>query len=86
MVSNSGIITTSSVAYLTALELRRNSQTISKSLQVSKEVLDNRGKPKPRMSKTIEYETRDNVAETMKDLWDHEIVRAANWIFSLGSR
>lgn len=54
------------------------------SLEESKEVLDNIGKKKLPGPRNIEYETRDDIVETMKDLWNHEIAKGVNWLYSIG--
>lgn len=74
---------TTSIAYYTATEFRRNSEFVAGQLQQSREILDNYGKPRPFIPRKIEIETRDNVTETMKDLWNHEIIRGVNWVYGI---
>lgn len=74
---------TTSVAYYTATEFRRNSEFVTGQLKQSREVLDNYGKPNPFVPRKIEVETRDDIKETMKDLWNHEIVRGVNWFYNI---
>lgn len=82
-ITNPGVLFSSSLAYLTALEFKRNSAAVSVVLTDSKDILDNRGKkvlPPPRK---LEYDTRDDVAETFKDLWNEEIIKGANKVYDL---
>lgn len=78
-----GLLTTSSVAYLTALELRKNSSFISTELQAAQSTIDNHGKTKVQPLGTIEYESRSSLKETMKDVWNDEIIKGVNWFYSI---
>lgn len=78
-----GILATSSVAYLTALEIRKNSSFISNELKSAQLTLDNHGKIKILPLETIEYETRVNLNETMKDVWNDEIIKGVNWFYGI---
>ncbi|CAN6639248.1 hypothetical protein TRVA0_017S01684 [Trichomonascus vanleenenianus] len=76
-----GVITTSSIAYLTALEMRKNSTRVAKSLHESSETIENLGKPKPFDPRVIEFSRRDSISETMKDLWNDEITTSVGWVY-----
>lgn len=71
------------MAYYTASEFRRNSQFVAGQLQQSRELLDNYGKPTPFVPRRIELETRNDINETMRDLWNHEIIRGVNWVYGI---
>lgn len=74
---------TSSIAYLTALEFRKNSSFISSELRSAQSTIDNHGKIKVHPLETIEYETRLNLKETMKDVWNDEIIKGVNWFYGI---
>lgn len=77
-----GVLTTTSIAYLTALQFRSNVAQISEYLQDSKETLDSIGKPRKMDRRVIEYQSRNSVSETMKDLWNSEVTRSVSWLYS----
>ncbi|KAF5097709.1 hypothetical protein D0Z00_002310 [Geotrichum galactomycetum] len=78
-----GVLTTSSIAYLTALEFRKNSAFISGELKASQSILDNHGKIKIEPLQPIEYEARLSLKETMKDVWNDEIIKGVNWFYGI---
>lgn len=76
-------MTTSSIAYLTALEFRRNSKFVSTELKEAQSVIDNHGKTSVQVLQPLEYETRVNLTETMKDVWNDEIIKGVNWVYGI---
>lgn len=78
-----GVLATSSIAYLTALEFRKNASFISSELQSAQSTLDNHGKTKVLPLESIHYEKRLNLKETMKDVWNDEIIKGVNWFYGI---
>lgn len=78
-----GALVTTSIAYYTASEFRRNGQFAASQLEEARIILDNYGKEKPFVPRKIERESRDDIIETAKDLWNHEIIRGVNWFYGI---
>ena len=77
------MLLTSSLAYSTALEFRKNSKFISTSLEESRIIIDERHTPKPPLRRTIDYTNRPSWIETAKDIWNDEIITGVNWLYSI---
>lgn len=50
-------------------------------LQDSKDTLDGVGRPRRIDRRVIELEQRNSVAETIKDLWNDEVVSGVGWLY-----
>lgn len=71
------------MTYLTALELRANQQVVSSSLQKYKSVIEDRNKPFEYTPNVIKYTDRSSIKETVADIWNSEIIKGVNWLYSI---
>ncbi|ODV85678.1 hypothetical protein CANARDRAFT_27781, partial [[Candida] arabinofermentans NRRL YB-2248] len=77
-----GVLLTGSIAYLTAVQLTTRQQIISHHLNESSRVIEERDIPTLHRSNVISYENK-TVSESVKDIWNHEVIKGTNWLYSL---
>ncbi|OWB61028.1 hypothetical protein B5S29_g1912 [[Candida] boidinii] len=78
-----GVLMTSSLTYLTAYEFKSKQNTISKSLLESSNLIEHRNDPIEHKSNVVQFTTRDGINETVKDIWNEEVIRGVNWLYSI---
>ncbi|KAG7877893.1 hypothetical protein KL905_001159 [Ogataea polymorpha] len=77
-----GVLLTGSIAYLTAREFRLNQAVISQSLRESSRIIEERDLPVPHQSNILESKEK-TLTESIKDIWNHEVIKGVNYIYSL---
>lgn len=85
-----GVLFTSSIAYFGAAYVRQSTQFVSSHFHRADRAIHNRilsnvdilreNEPINSHSKYIE---RANLAETSKDIWNEEIIKMVNWVYSI---
>ncbi|GMM36408.1 hypothetical protein DASC09_037330 [Saccharomycopsis crataegensis] len=81
-----GVLLTSSLTYLTALEFRKNRDIVSQSLITSKDIIENRHNRDTTYvpgTNSINYNDRSNIRESFADIWNSEIIKGVNWVYSI---
>lgn len=85
-----GALLTSSVAYFGGAYIRASTNVVSNHFQRADRAIHNRIlsdidillENEPRNSHT-RYVERANLAETSKDIWNEEIIKMVNWLYSI---
>ncbi|KAK9248666.1 hypothetical protein V1506DRAFT_518896 [Lipomyces tetrasporus] len=78
-----GVTTSSTLIYLLTNEMQHNAIRAHTSIEHSRTALDRILTPHTyTITKPVPVETRNNVAETMKDLWDEEVVKGASFVLN----
>ncbi|ODV67185.1 hypothetical protein HYPBUDRAFT_153077 [Hyphopichia burtonii NRRL Y-1933] len=85
-----GVLLTSAFTYYTGQYFQKNQQVISHHLKTSNNIINNRILSDKDISteivpvdSRINYTSRPNIAETSKDIWNDEIIKMVNWIYSI---
>ncbi len=78
----SGFLLTGSITYLTVLKFHNDQRIVSEALKDTTTLLKNHGKPVEPQSNVIFYKKR-LMKETIKDIWNYEIIKSVNWLYSL---
>ncbi|KAK9454252.1 hypothetical protein V1511DRAFT_503211 [Dipodascopsis uninucleata] len=75
-----GVTTGSSMLYLFGLEIKNNAAQASQILKKTSVSLEQALKPKEyKITEPVKVQQRSDVGETMKDLWNEEVVKGATW-------
>ncbi|KAK9332343.1 hypothetical protein V1520DRAFT_25973 [Lipomyces starkeyi] len=78
-----GVTTSSTLIYLLTSEIQRTATRAHTSIVQTRTTLESIVTPHTyTIIKPIPVETRGNVAETMKDLWDEEVVKGASFVLN----
>ncbi|GMG60223.1 unnamed protein product [Ambrosiozyma monospora] len=77
-----GILLTTSLTYLTQQNFKKNQAIIHDSISQSVETLDYENRKVEINSNVKQLEVK-TVRESVKDIWNYEIVRGVNWLYSL---
>ncbi|KAH3667100.1 hypothetical protein WICMUC_005447 [Wickerhamomyces mucosus] len=87
-----GVLLATSAAYYTSEEFKKSSQFVSRTLQQTQDYLDynplkkkqieqqEQNKPIPR---SLEFEYRPSIKQTIADLWDEQVLNLAKSIYSI---
>ncbi|ODQ65316.1 hypothetical protein NADFUDRAFT_42598 [Nadsonia fulvescens var. elongata DSM 6958] len=78
-----GVFVSSVIGYFVVGELNKTSEKVAKDLESVKERLDQEQVPKTNVVDVIQFEHRTGVSETMKDLWNEEIIKGVNWLYNV---
>lgn len=78
-----GIVTGLSVTYFTAVKVRKNAQEVCSELQLSKLLAENKPVIVRPYTDPINLQTRTR-KDTIVDMWDSEVIKAIQWVYSLG--
>jgi len=79
-----GVTTSSTLLYLFTLEIGSNTREASFILRQSSDSIEASLQPKQyKIVKPVEIKTQSNLVETMKDLWDEEVVMGASWVLAV---
>lgn len=85
-----GVLFTSAVTYYTGEYIKKNQAFVSKHLQASSRIIENRILTDKDISKDIEPGSsritvtgRGDFKEICKDIWNDEIITMVNWIYSI---
>ncbi|ODV96150.1 hypothetical protein PACTADRAFT_49551 [Pachysolen tannophilus NRRL Y-2460] len=78
-----GVLLTSTLTYLTALEINSNKTAVSNALRNSAKIIDDRDKEVSFKENVIEINSRPSILETSKDIWNNEVIKATNFLYSL---
>ncbi|KAG7194185.1 uncharacterized protein KQ657_004895 [Scheffersomyces spartinae] len=86
----SGVLLTSAITYYTGEYIKKNQQFVSRHLQTSTRIIDNRILSDKDINKDIEpgsshitRTSRGEFKEICKDIWNDEIITMVNWIYSI---
>lgn len=84
-----GVLLTSVVTYYTGEFVRSNKLFVSAQLQASRDIIDHQIvahkhiRDDTPVDKLYSEVRRVSVLETCKDLWNDEVIRAVNWVYSI---
>lgn len=84
-----GVLLTSALTYYTGEYFNKNQQFISHHLKSSNDIINNkvlsdRGNDiLTPIDKSVNYTRRQGIVETSKDIWNDEIIKMVNWIYSI---
>ncbi|PRT55653.1 hypothetical protein B9G98_03273 [Wickerhamiella sorbophila] len=78
-----GIVTGLSVTYCTAVKIRKNTQDVCSELQLSQLLAENKPVITRPYTDPINLQTRSR-KDIIVDLWDSEVIKAIQWVYSLG--
>ncbi|ODQ83052.1 hypothetical protein BABINDRAFT_57276 [Babjeviella inositovora NRRL Y-12698] len=78
-----GVLLTASITYYNGYQFKQTQKLISQSLRESKTLIDERNKPVESASKSLEFSYRPSVWETVADIWNDEVIRGVNWVYSV---
>lgn len=85
-----GALLTSALTYYTGEYFHKNSRVVSLHLRASNDIINNRilsdtdaNQELVPVSKHINYTSRQSIAETSKDIWNDEIIKMVNWLYSI---
>lgn len=85
-----GVLLTSVATYYTGEYIRNNKAFVSAQLQNSKDIIEHqivtdnhRQQPIVPVNKQYSETRRVSVLETSKDLWNDELIKAVNWVYSI---
>lgn len=77
-----GVLFTSALTYLTKLHIQSKTDTVRGTLQDCTEFLETRNEVKPAVKDIIEFRHRP-MLETVKDIWNEEIIYFTNKLYSV---
>ncbi|ABN68247.1 predicted protein [Scheffersomyces stipitis CBS 6054] len=85
-----GVLLTSAFAYYTGEYIRKNEQFVSQQLRSANNIIQNKiltdrdliNESVPKSSHSISTQ-RVSVTETAKDIWNDEIIKMVNWVYSI---
>ncbi|KAK9368782.1 hypothetical protein V1509DRAFT_622798 [Lipomyces kononenkoae] len=78
-----GVTTSSTLMYLFANEIQHTTSRAQSSIAETRTTLDSILTPRIyTIRKPVPIETRTNVVETMKDLWDEEVIKGARFVLN----
>ncbi|CDK24284.1 unnamed protein product [Kuraishia capsulata CBS 1993] len=78
-----GVLLTASLTYLTALQIRKNRDIVCSSIREYESILESRNEPIIPKSDIINYTSRATTLETAKDIWNAELTKSVNWLYSI---
>lgn len=74
---------TSSLAYITATEIKYNKEVISSNLRNYKNIIENGNEPTINLPNKVSYVDRSSIRETFADVWNFEIIKGVNWVYTI---
>lgn len=84
-----GVLLTSALTYYTGEYFHKKQQFISHHLRTSNDIINERilsNKPRDELvaiDKSITYTSRQGVSEIAKDIWNEEVIKMVNWLYSI---
>lgn len=76
------MLLTTSVAYYTSQEFKRNQEFVSKTLRDTEAIIQNHGKEPQPVPRSVEFQYRPSIRQTVADLWNDQILTAVKSIYS----
>lgn len=76
------MLLTTSVAYYTSQEFKRSQEFVSKTLRDTEAIIQNHGKEPQPVPRSVEFQYRPSIRQTIADLWNDQILTAVKSIYS----
>ncbi|ODQ56663.1 hypothetical protein WICANDRAFT_65862 [Wickerhamomyces anomalus NRRL Y-366-8] len=77
-----GVLLTTSVAYYTSQEFKRSQEFVSKTLRDTESIIQNHGKEPQPVPRSVEFQYRPSIKQTVADLWNEQILSTVRSIYS----
>lgn len=78
-----GVLLTTSLAYYTSQEFKRNQEFVSKTIREAEAIIDEHDKPQKPVPRSIEFQHRPSMKQTIADIWDEQILKGVHWVYSI---
>ncbi|CCH43506.1 putative secreted protein [Wickerhamomyces ciferrii] len=78
-----GVLLTTSIAYYTSQEFKKSQQYVSKALRDTEAIIQNHGKEPLPIPRSVEYQYRPSIKQTIADLWNEQILSSVRSIYSI---
>lgn len=79
---NLGVLLTTSIAYYTSQEFKRSQEFVSKTLKDTEAIIQNRGKEPQPVPRSVEFQYRPSIKQTVADLWNDQILSGVKSIYT----